>query len=179
MCSINYPQEKNPAKSNRSGCLTRNRTYYVTSRQRIITGKELMIFQGFPRNIRASRETHDPSSIQEVTDDGLSALAGNTIGVPAVAALMLAAFSHIDFSRSHGSPPGPHHNTCEEPIRIVEHHGRPDAADDSASDHGDVDDGVGSSSGCDSWLVRLPMLKEAKASSTKLRTTCNKRIRGY
>ena len=101
-----YPQSKNPEDANKIGWLTTKVCHFSTKRGRDIAGLESMYLMGFPRSLRYQNEAGG----QKISDNELRMLAGNSIYVPMLAVLCLTILCKVDFSRSHGSPPGPHHN---------------------------------------------------------------------
>ena len=150
-CSANYPFEKRPSKSNVSGCLTRFRTYFLTSHLRLVLGREQMMMMVFPRDMRTAE-----NGIEVIADEELSGLAGNAIGVPPFGALYLAMFANVDFSCSHGSPPQPGtHNVYNAAINLKD-----DARTEADGDDGDVDDDAG-------YLNKLPCDPPAKKTQKR------------
>ena len=91
--SITWPRPKTLKMQDTLSSIMRNHRYIVTDLGRLVTGLELLRCHGYPDSVKLSGPAFDGSGHTELSDLHVRGMAGNTMGVPIVAALQLAVLS--------------------------------------------------------------------------------------
>jgi site-specific DNA-cytosine methylase len=94
--NIFFKQAKNPSAAGHVPCLLCTHKYYHTKRQRLLSGLEVMLLQGFPASIDVGM-----GGDHALKEAELRSLAGNTICVPVVGLLWALIYTSIRIGHRH------------------------------------------------------------------------------
>ena len=167
--SVGWPQPKTPDKYDSLSSIMRHHRYIVTDLGRPLTGKELLMAQGFPKNMCTKPQpAYDgPDDMTDVMFGGgddtiisdyvMSGLAGNTMGVSVVGAVQIACLANADVTKTMGRPPNHSNNTGTDAIfvgnALKTAFFKSDSADGAAgsADAAEVEPPSAGDAGDDSW----------------------------
>mmetsp|Transcript_80113 Transcript_80113/g.248625 ORF Transcript_80113/g.248625 Transcript_80113/m.248625 type:complete len:529 (+) Transcript_80113:55-1641(+) len=107
-------------------CFLTSHRIWSTRGQRLVSGLGKMRIMGFPKHVEVQGEVQYLGASHQValSDGAVHLLAGNTIAIPVIAALLGLVLAEVDFGSCRG-PPGPKDNVSEDAFVIGAMHSAP------------------------------------------------------